>query len=199
MIAGVLAAVALGLGLVTLAMNQTASQAAPPRTILPLKDRHHATAVSAKVKTTAPKKKAVRHKAAPLDKNFVAALQAGLPRSVAHALAQKPVAVIEFTSKSDPVAGMAAGEAKAGAADAGASYVAVNVDNDGGDVEVLTRLIGHLPSAPATLVYVRPATLVTTLPDFNDRTVVQQAAESAVAQGAASAKNPAAAAGTSAK
>lgn len=188
-IAGVLAAVALALGFVTLAMNQTASQAAP-RTILPLKARHH-TAVVRTTEGVATKKakagkaragKARAGKAKP-DPNFVAALQAGLPRSVARALAARPVVVVQLTSKSDPVAQLATGESKAGAAEAKASFVAVNVDSDGGDVEVLTRTLGQLPTAPAVLIYTRPARLVTTLPNFNDRTVVEQAAVSALTAG----------------
>lgn len=184
-IAGVLAAVALALGFVTLAMNQTASQAAP-RTILPLKARHHA--ISARTTADAATKTA-EGKAKPKvkrnpDPNFLAALQAGLPRSVAHALAVRPVVVVQLTSKADPVARLAAGEAKAGADEAKASFVAVNVDNDGGDVEVLTRTLGQLPTAPAVLIYTRPGKLVTTLPDFNDRTVVEQAAVSALTAGA---------------
>jgi hypothetical protein len=35
--------------------------------------------------------------------------------------------------------------------------------------------------APATLVYIRPATLYVTLPGFNDRTIIQQAAANAAA------------------
>jgi hypothetical protein len=172
-IAGGLAAVALALGFFTLAMNQTASQAAP-RTILPLKARHHASVAHKTVKA-APKAKP---KPKP-DPNFVAALQAGLPRSVARALAKRSVVVVQLTSKSDPVAQLAAGEAKAGADDAHAAFVAVNVDTNGGAVEVLTRALGQLPPAPAALIYTRPAKLVMTLPNFNDRTVVEQAVVSA--------------------
>jgi len=177
-IAGVLAAVALALGLVTLAMNQTASQAAPPKTIIPLKDRHRVNAV--KKTPSAAKKVAPKKKAAPLDPNYVAALKAGLPRSVAHGLQTHGAVVVELTSASDPVAEQAAGEAKAGAALGGASYVAVNVDRNGGDVEVLTRVLGKLPVTPAALIYTRPAKLATTLPGFNDRTVVQQAVANAL-------------------
>ena len=175
-IAGVLAAVALALGFVTLAMNQTASHAAAP-TILPLKLRHHAVTARIAAGVTAkatPKAHVVR-----VDPNFAAALNAGLPRSVAHALAAHRVAVVQLTSQGDGIAKLARGEANTGAALAGAGFVAVDVDGNGGDVEVMTRLLGHLPIAPATLVYVRPATLFVTLPGFNDRTVVQQAAENA--------------------
>jgi hypothetical protein len=178
-IAGVLAAVALALGFVTLAMNQTASNAAAPA-ITPLKLRHHAVAGAT---TGAPKPQLVKKKkpVVRVDLNFTAALKAGLPRSVARALAAKPVAVVQFTSQGDEIAKLALGEARAGATLAGAALVPVAVDGDGGAVEVLTRLLGKLPIAPATLVYIRPATLYVTLPGFNDRTVIQQAAANAAA------------------
>jgi hypothetical protein len=179
-IAGVLAAVALALGFVTLAMNQTASHAAPPA-IVPLHLRHRVavtrTTASAKTPKVATKKAHVVR----VDPNFTAALKAGLPRSVARALAAHPVAVVQLTSPGDDIAKLAFGEAKVGAALAGAGFVTVKVDRNGGDVEVLTRLQGKLPVAPATLVYIRPATLYVTLPGFNDRTVVQQAAANATA------------------
>jgi hypothetical protein len=178
-IAGVLAAVALGLGFVTLAMNQTASHAAAPA-ITPLKLRHHVAAARGTASATKPPKvlkKPVVH----VDLNFTAALKAGLPRSVARALATHPVAVVQLTSADDGVAKLAFGEAHVGATLAGASFVPVAVDGNGGAVEVLTRLLGKLPTAPATLVYTRPATLYVTLPGFNDRTIVQQAAENAAA------------------
>jgi hypothetical protein len=183
-IAGVLAAVALALGFVTLAMNQTASKAAAP-TILPLHLRHHvagAHTTSSATKTTAHalKKKPV----ARIDPNLTAALKAGLPRSVARALAAHPVAVVQLTSQGDQIAKLALGEARVGAALAGAALVSVDVDGNGGDVEVLTRLLGKLPIAPATLVYIRPATLYVTLPGFNDRTIIQQAAANANAPSA---------------
>jgi hypothetical protein len=184
-IAGVLAAVALALGFVTLAMNQTASHAAAPA-IIPLKLRHHAVArrTASATKTTPHVAKKKKH-VVRVSPNFTAALKAGLPRSVARALAAHPVAVVQLTSQGDQIAKLAQGEARAGATLAGASLVTVDVDGNGGDVEVLTRLLGKLPIAPATLVYIRPATLYVTLPGFNDRTIVQQAAENASAPSAA--------------
>jgi hypothetical protein len=181
-IAGVLAAVALALGFVTLAMNQTASQAAAPA-ITPLKLRHHTVArTTAAATKTKPKPRVVKKKpVVRVDPNFTAALKAGLPRSVARALAAHPVAVVQLTSKGDQVAGLALGEARVGATLAGATLVPVDVDGNGGAVEVLTRLLGKLPIAPATLVYIRPATLYVTLPGFNDRTIIQQAAANAAA------------------
>ena len=53
------------------------------------------------------------------------------------------------------------------------------MDADGGAVAVLTRLLGKMPVAPAMLVYTRPGTLALTIPGFNDRTTVQQAAADA--------------------
>jgi hypothetical protein len=176
-IAGALAALALALGFVTLAMNQTASRAAP-HVIVPFKDRPHAPgAVKAVTKTAlAVKKKAVVKRP---DPNLVAALKAGLPRSVAEALAKRPVVVVELWSSSDPVGKLSAGEAEAGATLAGAAFVGVNVDANGGAASVLTAALGKLQAAPAALVYTRPATLAITLPGFNDRTAVQQAASTA--------------------
>jgi hypothetical protein len=185
-IAGALAVLALGLGFMTLSMNRTAAPAAP-HTILPLKLRHHATTTGAKAATTVAKhtvaaRKTVKPKPKPKwrdNPNYIAAKKAGLPASLAFALALRPVAVVTFTSKDDAVAQLAAREAVTGAIFAGAAFVVIGVDRDGGAVEKLTRLLGTLPSSPATLVYKRPATLVSTLPGFNDRTVVQQAATSA--------------------
>jgi hypothetical protein len=179
-IAGVLAAVALALGFVTLAMNQTASQASTPKVIVPFKDRHHSTVAK---KAAAASKKTVAAKPAKpkVDPNYAAAIAAGLPPVVAKALAASPVAVVQLTSAADPVAQIAAGESKSGAALSGAAYVPVSVDRDGGAVEALTRALGTLPDAPASLVYVRPATLSVTLTGFNDRTVVEQAVADALA------------------
>lgn len=172
-IAGVLAAVALALGFVTLAMNQTASRASTPKVILPFKDRHHSAKVAAS--KVAAAKVAAKPAKPKVDPNYAAAVAAGLPAVVAKALAASPVVVVQLTSAADPVAQLAAGEAKSGAALSGAAYVEVGVDRDGGAVEALTRALGTLPDAPASLVYIRPATLSLTLTGFNDRTVVEQA------------------------
>jgi hypothetical protein len=180
-IAGVLAAVALGLGFVTLAMNQTASRASATtrHVVLPLKHRVPAAATSkpAAAKAATAKAKPVKK----VDPNLTAALAAGLPLTVAKALAASPVAVVQLSSASDSVAQLAAAEAKSGAGLAGAAYVVLNIDRDGGPVERLTRLLGSLPAAPASLVYARPGKLVVTLAGFNDRTIVEQAVADALA------------------
>ena len=197
-IASALAALALGLGLVTLAMNQTASKAAPPHVVLSLKARHKlaaaktvpavkpkAKAVAATPKAQVAEKAKVAAKPKPKPKanaNVAAALKAGLPHSIAAALGKRPVVVVELLSSHDPVSELAAGEAKAGAALAGAGYVPVSVDVDGGAASTLTRVLGKLPTAPAALVYTRPGTVAVTLTGFNDRTAVQQAVANAQPQ-----------------
>ena len=181
-IAGVLAALALGLGFVTLGMNQTASRASDTHVVLPLKHRTK----------TAPAPKAARH--VRVDETLSAALAAGLPSPVAHALASRPVVVVQLTSAADPVAQLAAAEAKAGAALAGAAYVQFGIDHDGGPVQTLTRLLGSLPDAPTSLVYARPATLSATFTGFNDKTIVEQAVASALETVPASARKSSASA-----
>lgn len=191
-IAGVLAAVALALGFVTLAMNQSASHAASPKVIVPFKDRHKSAAATTKVASAkiAPAKTVEAAKPKPakpkpakpkVDPNFAAAVAAGLPADIAHGLAAAPVVVVQLTSVSDPVAQLADAEAKSAAQLEGAAYVEVSIDHDGGAVEKLTRLLGTLPDAPASLFYVRPGTSPVTLQGFNDRTVVEQAIVDALA------------------
>ena len=89
--------------------------------------------------------------------------------------------MVELTSAGDNVAKLASGEARVGATLAGAAFVSISVDGNGGDVELMTKLLGQLPIAPATLVYTRPANLFVTLPGINDHTTVQQAAANAAA------------------
>jgi hypothetical protein len=168
-IAGALAAVALALAFATLTMNQSSSSASP----------HPITRTTAGVAPTTPAAAKVHKtvvKPKPLDANLVAALKAGLPRSIANALALHRVVLVALTSADDPIAAMAAREAQAGALLAGASFVEVSIDRNGGDASALTRVLGSLPVAPATLVFVRPSTLFVTMPGFNDKTTLQQAA-----------------------
>ena len=170
-IAGGLAVVALALGFMTLAMNQSGSSAAP-HTVLSLKARH--------LRATKAAKPAAKHGQAQ------AAERA--PRRCAEAWSPP---LDRTRSRGSPrdgrradvvygsVAMLATRETEAGARLAGASFVRVSVDHDGGDASALTALIGKLPTAPATLVYVRPGTLYLQMPGFNDKTTVQQAAHTA--------------------
>jgi hypothetical protein len=187
LIAGGLAALALVLGFFTLSMNQSSSNATPPR-ILPLKERTHAGASKPASKPAVKPKAKPKPRVKPRPKPnpiVVAAVEAGLPKSVALQLGTKRAVVVALFSSSDEVDGLARAEAASGAALAGAGFVAVDVDADK-DSATLTRTLGSLPPAPATLVYVRPATVYITLPGFNDRTTVQQAAANALAAPAGS-------------
>ena len=190
LIAGGLAALALVLGFFTLSMNQSSSSATPPA-ILPLKQRTHADASKTASKPAVKAKPKPRVKPKPKPNPIVvAAVEAGLPKSVALQLGTKRAVVVALFSSSDEVDGLARAEAASGAALAGAGFVAVDVDADK-DSATLTRTLGSLPPAPATLVYVRPATVYITLPGFNDRTTVQQAASNALAAPAGSTSGPA--------
>src|SRR3954466_5246662 len=184
-IAGGLAGVGLALGFSPLAMTPASSSA--PHTVLSLKARH-----LSGTKAASPTAKPVKRK--PLNAHLVAALKLGLPRSVARGLATHRVTVVALTSSSDSVAVLAKRETEAGAKLGGASFVRVSVDRDGGDAWALTALIGKLPAAPATLVYVRPGTLFVQMPGFNDKTTVQQAVHTALQAPAGSTAAPAPAA-----
>jgi hypothetical protein len=181
-LAGGLAALALVLGFLTLSMNQPSSSAADPKPILPLHARMLPKARTASAAAVAAKAKAAKAKPKPAkpapNPNVVAALKEGLPQVVAAQLADHSVVVVELYSGSDQVDDLARGEAASGAALAGAGFAAVNVDRDGPSA-ALTKLLGTLPPAPAALVYQRPAKLFVTLPGFNDRTTIQQAATNA--------------------
>jgi hypothetical protein len=183
-IAGGLAALVLVLGFFTLSMNQSSSDAAPAK-ILPLKERKTAGTSKPKAKG----KPHVKPKPKP-NPNVVAAREAGLPESVARQMATRRAVVVMLFSSSDEVDGLARAEAVSGAALAGAGFVAVDVDADK-DSATLTRTLGTLPPAPAALVYTRPATLYVTLPGFNDRTMIQQAAANALTAPAGSTTTPA--------
>jgi hypothetical protein len=194
LLAGGLAALALVLGFLTLSMNQPSSSAADPKPILPLHARMLPKARTASAAAVAAKAKAAKAKPAKPapDPNVVAALKEGLPQVVAAQLADHSVVVVELYSGSDQVDDLARGEAASGAALAGAGFAAVNVDRDGPSA-ALTKLLGTLPPAPAALVYQRPAKLFVTLPGFNDRTTIQQAATNADPDPGAAATDAAAA------
>jgi hypothetical protein len=181
-IAGGLAALALVLGFLTLSMNQSSSNAAPAK-ILPLKERK-ATA------TSRPTPRVKPHAKPKPNRWVVAARNAKLPESVALRLGAHRVVVVMLFSSSDEVDGLARAEAAAGAALAGAGFVALDVDADK-DSATLTRTLETLPPTPAALVYTRPATVYVTLPGFNDRTTIQQAAANALAAPAGSTTTPA--------
>lgn len=181
LIAGALAVVALALAFVTFAMNGSPAHAGSnvvlSRQILA--DRH---AAAAKKPAAAPKAKP--KPAAKPNVHYTAAIAAGLPPVIAHALGTSKVAIVQLTSSSDSISQLAAEESKAGAKAGGATYVTISVDKDSDAMQTLTRTLGSLPSAPETLVYARPGTLFVTLTGYNDQTTVLQAATNAASSNA---------------
>ena len=181
LIAGALAAVALALAFVTFAMNGSPAHAGSnvvlSRQILA--DRH---AAAAKKPAATPKAKP--KPAAKPNVHYTAAIAAGLPPVIAHALGTSKVAIVQLTSSSDSISQLAAEESKAGAKAGGATYVTISVDKDSDAMQTLTRTLGSLPSAPETLVYARPGTLFVTLTGYNDQTTVLQAATNAASSNA---------------
>ena len=105
----------------------------------------------------------------------------GLPIAVEDALLTSPVVVVALFAPDAPLDVTARDEAEAGAADAGAAFVPLNVleQRKGGP---LTKQLGLLKT-PSVLVYQNPAELFLQLKGFVDREVVAQAAASAGAIG----------------
>jgi hypothetical protein len=187
-IAGVLAAVAVALGMFTLARQQPASSAATnaqdlithhlPKIAKPAKTAAAARPTTAKhTPVVAPKPKpAPKPQVSPYVK---AALAAELPRPVASQFGDHEVVVISVYTPDVDVDRVSMAEAQAGAGLGGAGFVAVDASKDKttGD---LTRAFGVL-SAPTTLVLTRAdfTKPVTTLGGFVDRETVAQAAANA--------------------
>jgi len=101
----------------------------------------------------------------------------GLPLVLSRALAQHPVTVVALYDPSADIDGMALAEARAGAAEVKAGFLAINVFNEP-QVRPLAKLLGVLNS-PSVLVYKRPNTLFLRIDGFSDRQTVAQAAANA--------------------
>jgi hypothetical protein len=105
------------------------------------------------------------------------ALAAGLPVSLAQALAVNPTVVAIVYNPQAEVDGITFAEARAGAALAGAGFVGLNVLSQA-EVGKLTEQFGLLPD-PAVLVFTRPAHLAIRIDGFADKETVAQAAQNA--------------------
>ncbi len=101
----------------------------------------------------------------------------GLPLVLSRALAKNPVTVVALYDPSADLDGMALAEARAGAAEVKAGFLAINVFNEP-QVRPLAQLLGVLNS-PSVLVYKRPNTLFLRIDGFSDRQTVAQAAANA--------------------
>lgn len=97
----------------------------------------------------------------------------GLPVSVARALEKHSVVVVSLTTPHGADEQFASAEAKAGAAEAKAGYVAINVFHQRPGTTILRKL--GVTSTPVTLVVKRNGAIVSDFPGFVDRDVVAQA------------------------
>ena len=79
---------------------------------------------------------------------------------------------------------MALAEARAGAAEVGAGFLAISIRSEP-HVRPLAQLLGVLES-PSVLVYERPNTLFVRLAGFSDRATIAQAAANVAMTGRAS-------------
>jgi hypothetical protein len=105
-------------------------------------------------------------------------LAAGLPLSVAQALAVSPTVVAAVYNPQAEVDGISFAEARAGAALAGVGFVGLNVLSRA-DVGTLTQQLGILPD-PGILVFTRgPRPLAARIDGFADKETVAQAATDA--------------------
>jgi hypothetical protein len=164
-----LAVLALGAGFFFMTSGQESSTAAPPLSTQALVKRAAAkrTAKPHKAPKRAP---AARKPATPPVKN-------GLPSTVAAALAEREVVVVSLFAPDAPLDEMAVREARAGAASAGAGFVALNVLSES-QARPLTELLGVLED-PAVLIFRRPGEMFLRLSGFADQQTVAQSARNA--------------------
>jgi hypothetical protein len=101
----------------------------------------------------------------------------GLPLVLSRALAKNPVTVVALYDPSAALDEMTLAEARAGASEVKAGFLAISIRNEP-QVRPLAQLLGVLGS-PTVLVYERPNTLFVKLEGFADRDTVAQAATNA--------------------
>jgi hypothetical protein len=185
---GLLAAVCLaaGLQLLNRSTNESATVAPTAKRVHP-QTRQHVKAPAHKVapaktkpavspaRHTPTRTPAVKHEAKPKPRPAVGAN--GLPTPLNDLLKKHPVVVVAFFAPDSPVDGTALAEARAGAAQAGVGFLAVNVV----DERVAAPLAGSLTADallpdPGILVYRAPGKLVSRFDGFLDKTAVAQAA-----------------------
>jgi thiol:disulfide interchange protein len=171
-----IAVVALGAGFFLLSGGQSSSSAASTHTVVPLSQRAHAKKAKAKHPNKPAKPVKVKPKPKPA-KPAAAAQQDGLPLALTGALARNRIVVVALYAPKVELDDMALREARAGAAQAGAGFVSVNVMSEA-ESRQLTKQLGVLED-PAVLVFKRPGDLVTRFSGFADEQTIFQAARNA--------------------
>src|SRR3954447_23487100 len=172
-----IAVVALAAGFFLLSGGQSTSSAASTHTVIPLSQRTHSKKAKAKHVKPAVKPVAKPKPKPKPAKPPAAAQQDGLPLAVSAALARNRIVVVSLYAPKVELDDMALQEAKAGAAEAGAGFVAVNVLSEVQSRQ-LTKQLGVLED-PAVLVFKRPGDLITRFSGFADKQTILQAARNA--------------------
>ena len=147
-------------GFLVVEHGRTTKSSTPPATSTP--------AVSTPAQTTPAPSTTHTHTATPTTLKTH-----GLPISVARALQKHSVVVVSLTTPRGSDDQFAAAEAKAGARQAKAGYVAIDVFHQRPGTTVLRKL--GVTSTPVTLVVKRSGAIVSDFPGFVDRDVVAQA------------------------
>ncbi|HZT85140.1 MAG TPA: hypothetical protein VE984_06925 [Gaiellaceae bacterium] len=101
----------------------------------------------------------------------------GLPLSVARALRKHKVVVVSLTTPRGVDEQFTRAEARAGAAEAGAGYVSIDVFHQRSGTAILRKL--GVTDTPVTLVVKRPDNIFNQFPGFVDRDVIAQAVSDA--------------------
>jgi hypothetical protein len=178
-----LAVLALGAGFLLMSRGQPTSEAAE-HTVIPLSQRKGAKVAKPKAKPNRPARKpkakpkpAPKPKPKPTPTPTPPETEDGLPGTLSAALARNAVVVVSLYAPDVEIDEMAMEEAKAGAAAAGAGFVALNVLNES-HARPLTKELGVLED-PAVLVFRRPGELVVRFSGFADKQTVLQAARNA--------------------
>lgn len=193
-IVGLLAALGLGPSMFLLGGHASKTQTSPATT--PTVRRHttpatrpvttptrHATKPHAATKPATKahphRRVAAKQRAAVFHGN---AVYAQLPQALQWQLAHHKVVVVSLYNPRSDVDGISVAEAHAGAVDAGAGFLLVNV-LDNKVAGILTALLpgGGLLPDPGVLVYRAPGQIAIRLDGFNDREAVAQAALNAMA------------------
>jgi hypothetical protein len=177
-----LAVLALAAGFFLLSRGQSSSTAASTHTVLPLSKRSQPRVKKHAAKPVARKPAATKPVAAkPAAVKPVAAKPAtdenGLPSVLAAALASHRVVVLSLYAPGVELDDMALLEARAGAAAAGAGFVALDVLNER-QSKPLTKKLGVLED-PSVLIFRRPDEVVISFSGFADKQTVAQAARNA--------------------
>jgi hypothetical protein len=158
-----LGALAIALGMGGLLMLHKSATANSSSTVTPPPVVHHTTPAAAP--TPAPKPKP--HKPAVV-------LTPGLPTMVAAALKKRPVAVVAIYSPKNATDRSVLAEARAGAHEAHARFVAANVVHE--SIATGIETWAGTSDAPAVLVVRRPGKIVFEVSGLTDRATIAQAA-----------------------